>query len=360
MADAKLVEIGLGVGSSTPVIASFTLNGSTDILVYVFQAPEAATITGILLRQTTATGTAPTYRVSLQGVDSSGIEDGSIKASGNAYVDTTPTSGNNNTMLRLALGTSYTCARGEMLAIVVAYQSGTIDGSNNCSFSSTHSLSHIPGIPYAIQNDAGTRTRQAASANIGYYSSSKTYLPTAETVTGLSFSSASTPDERGLKFTLPSGWGSTYQLLGARWLGTLPTGGSYDLVLYDSDGTTVLQSETMDTDHDQSAGSLRMRQVIFDEVTLSTLFFGTAYRLVLKPTSGSLSVYEWTVDAAGDLTGWPLGSDACYTSRTDAGSWTDDAAKRLAFASLILSDITEPSGGSGGIIVNRPMTGGMV
>ena len=346
MADAKLTEVPLGIGSSTPAIASFTLNGSTDTLTFVFQALEAATITGILLRQTTATGTAPTYRVSLQGVDGTGIEDGSIKASGAAYVDTTPTSGNNNTMLRLALGTSYTCTRGEMLAIVVAYQSGTIDGSNNCSFSSTHSLSHIPGIPYAIQNDAGSRTRPAASANIGYYSSSKVYLPTAETVTGSSFSSASTPDERGLKFALPADWGSTYQILGARWLGTLPAGGSYDLVLYDSDGTTVLQSETMDTDHDQSAASLRMRQVLFDESTLSTLSYGTSYRLVLKPTTGSLTLYEWTVDASGDLTGWPLGTDVCYTSRTDAGSWTDDAAKRATFASIILNDITEPSGGS--------------
>ncbi len=346
MADAKLIEIGLGVGSSTPAIGNFTLNGTTDVLTFVFQAPEAATITGILLRQGTLTGTAPVLRVSLQGVDGTGIEDGSIKASAAAYVDYTPTSGNNNTIQRLALGASYTCTRGEVLAIVVAYQSGTIDGSNNCSFGTTHSLSHIPGIPYCIQNDAGTRTRQAASTNIGYYSASKTYLATAETVSGLSFSAASNPDERGLKFALPADWGATYQILGARWLGTLPSGGSYDLVLYDSDGTTVLQSETMDTDHDQGTGSLRMRQVLFDEATLSTLTYGTQYRLVLKPTSGSLTVYEWTVDAAGDLTGWPLGTDACYTSRTDAGSWTDDDKKRIAFASLILNDITEPSGGS--------------
>lgn len=358
MADFKDGELALGVGSGTPAFTTFTLNQTTDALETIFRAPEPDTITTVLLRQGTVTGTAPTYRVSLQGVDGSGNPDGTIKGSGTCYVDVTPTAGNNSTMLRLTLGASYTWTRGEMVAIVAAYQSGTVDGSNNCSFTSTNNISHLPGCPYAIHNDAGSRTRQtSASANIALASATKVYGMSAETINTAAFSSTSSPDERGIKFTLPAGCGDTFQVAGVRWTGAMAAAGAHDLVLYD--GTTVLQSISIDNDHDAAATSARMRMFFFDESTLSTLTFGTEYRLVLKPTTGSLTLYDFTVDASGDLEGWPFGSMVCFTGRTDAGSWTDDATKRPTISGIILADVTEPSGSSGGLLTHGGMTGGL-
>lgn len=343
MADAYRNILSFDVGSSSVSLANFTLNQSTDFLEFVIQLPEDSTITGILLRQGTLTGTAPVFRVSLQGVDASGNPDGTIKGGSTCYVDYTPTTGNNNTVQRLALGASYAGVRGEMLSIVVAYQSGTIDVSNSCSFTVTNAAGITPGIPYGIQNDAGTRTRQGACANIGWYTASKIYGRCIESAPSAAFSSASTPDERGLYFTLPSGWGSTYQLVGMRWLGAMAATGAYDIVLYS--GTTVLQSVSMDTDADQSPTATRIRTVYFDETTLSTLSYGTPYRLVIKPTTGTITTYEYVMDAAGDMDSWPLGTNVYYTSRTDAGAFSEDTTKRNSIEALIFADTTVAASG---------------
>src|SRR5438105_4685448 len=83
MADAKylLINPGYQVGSSY-VPTSFALDQTTDQIEYIFQAAEAITITRLGFRYGTRTGTPPTYQVSLQGVDGTGVPDGTVKGGG--------------------------------------------------------------------------------------------------------------------------------------------------------------------------------------------------------------------------------------------------------------------------------------
>ena len=338
--------LGFGANISNPAFTNHTLNAATDAAEFVFRADDAITITRLGFRQATLTGTAPVFRVSLQGVDSSGNPDGVDKTG--ATFDYTPTTGNNNTWQWVTLGASYTTARGELLALVIKHQSGTIDASNNCSFSLTSAFGPVPGLPYAIGNDAGVRTRQGAAACFGYGSAGTAYGRPSETLITAAYSSASTPDERGVKFTLPAGMGDTFKLAGVSFFSGLQSAGVVDVVLYDTDGTTVLQSASFDTDAFASTNP-RWNYFPFDEATLSTLSFGSAYRVVLKPTTGSHTLHANTLDSAADAEAYPLGSAAAYTTRTDAGAWTDDAATRVQVG-LVLADITEPAGGGATII----------
>jgi hypothetical protein len=289
-------------------------------------------------------------------VDASGNPDGSIKNSGNAYADYTPTGGNNSTWQWVTLGATYSASPGEILCVVIAHQSGTVDGSNNSSFAVTLGGNATPGRPYAIQNDAGSRTRQASAPLFGWGTATTAYGNPASAVVATNVGNT---NERALKFNLPSSWWSTYQVAGIDWNGTTAAGGSYTVSLYDTDGTTVLQSVSVDTDQDQASSATRFRQVLFDEATLATLSAGSDYRVAIKQDSGNLVVAAMTCASADDLEAWPGGSYATHSSQTAGGGWTDDAASRPLIG-LILNDITAPAGGGGGLLRPVGLSGGLV
>ena len=79
MADALHTMLGsvFNASQTGPSFGTFTLNQSTDKFVVIFQADEDATITRLGLKIGTITGTV-TWRISLQGVDASGNEDGAV------------------------------------------------------------------------------------------------------------------------------------------------------------------------------------------------------------------------------------------------------------------------------------------
>src|SRR5690348_1508558 len=103
----RLAGLATGIGN---IGGSFTLNESADKLMAVVQVPSGLSsyvITQVALRQASRTGTSPTYRISLQGLDGSGNNDGTIKSSGNAFVDYAPVVGNDGKIVWLTLGASY-------------------------------------------------------------------------------------------------------------------------------------------------------------------------------------------------------------------------------------------------------------
>jgi hypothetical protein len=344
MADLKRVELYLGLGGTlAPGFSTFTLNQSTDALEFIFQVPPGSasyTITRLGFRQGTASGTPPTYRVSLQGVDGTGIPDGVIKgATNSAYFDYTPTAGNNNTWQWVTLGETYSASPGAILCLVIAYTgAATIDASNNSGFTSITSGNIIYSVPYVITNDAGVRTRLGTTPVFGWGTTDTPYGLPVDSLPSTAFGSASTPDERGLKFTLPAGLG-TYKLAGVRAQTLLGGSGAFDLKLYDSDGSTVLQQVSFDADQDQATATARFRPLLFDEATLATLSAGTAYRVSLVPTAQNLTLYGYTLKTAADQDAFPLGQNAYETHRTDAGAWTDDTLTRPSMG-LILDDLT--------------------
>lgn len=357
MADASLIAIGAPFDPDTvgTTFTAFALDVATDTLEWIFQAPSAITITRLGFRYGLRTGTPPTYRISLQGVDATGIPDGTIKgATNNALKTFTPPADTTWDALWQwqTLTESYTCARGEWLSIVIDYSAGTVNGTNNSTFTSIQSFGgNRQGHPYAIHNNAGTRTRQTAGNPIyGYSSASVSYGNPAESITFTAFSSGGT-NEYGITFNLPAGWGSTYKVLGIKWFGTTANGAgdSCTISLYDADADpgTVLQQIVYGWDRNQTTGNTRVQTVYFDETTLSDLLFGTTYHIGIKADQASvaMTVGMLNLDAAADRAPWPGGTNFNGCSRSGT-VWFEDTASRALIA-LILADWTEPAAGSG-------------
>jgi hypothetical protein len=381
MADARYINLDLWPApfAGASGFANFTLNQNTDAVEFIFQAAEAATITKLGVRLGTITGTTPTYRVSLQGVDASGHPDGTIKGGGSPASKTFSPSGLGwaaGSWNWLTLDNSYACTRGESLAIVIDYSSGTVDGSNNASFSYyTDAAAGALGVQtqYGITNDNGSRSKQLNWSVFGYASNTKAYGHPIESASQISFNSGSAADEYAIKFTVPADWCDTYKVRGIRVLSLLIAAGTTKLILYsgtdttavNSTGavteTTVAQDVTYDNDHRVTTGGFGVYDILFDEATLSTLYAGATYRLALQP-QGAQDTYIIVadVDAAADFDAWPLGQDAHTSTRVNAGNWTDVTTRRLQ-SQILLSDITEPAGGGGGgMILPRSLNGGLV
>lgn len=344
-----------GVASGGWTFANFALNQSTDQHEIIFQAHDAITLARLGVRYGARTGTPPTYKISLQGVNASGHPDGTIKGGGSPASKTfTPPADTtwNGLFKWFTLDNSYVTTRGEWLSLVVAYDSGTVDASNNSSFTYNLGVSGAtPAMPYAISNDAGVRTfRNSGYAIFGYGTGSEAYGQPLEAEVNIS--SVTNPTEYANVFTVPT-WSTTYQCVGLRWLGNPPAGSTFTALLYDggaAGSTTVLQSISVDGDY--TANLNRQQITLFDEATLSTLNFGSAYRLSVRPDGATaMSFRGFDVSANGDFNAWPLGV-GCYSSTRAGGNWTDTLTRRFLFEPILM-DITA-SGGSGG----GPLVGG--
>jgi len=343
----------LGYGGAAPNYGSFALDGATDAVEFICQSPDATPITRLGFRYTLRTGTPPTYKISLQGVGATGNPDGTIKGGASAVSATfTPPADAtwDATWRWITLDYSYTPARGEMLSVVIAYHSGTIDGSNCSTFllCILNFVSRI-GCPYAIENAAGARTRKSDLPVFGVgAAASATGFP-VKTIYLTQISSNTTPDEQALAFSLPVGFCSTYKVLGIRIGGYSPAAGKTVVVtLYD--GTTPLQQMTWDADVGSNVENQSVMRFLFDEATLSTLNAGTTYRIGFAPQEilNYFSMHGLTADAAADLSAYPLGTAWYLSTRTDSGAWNDDTTTR-PIAELILDDITFTAGGGGAV-----------
>jgi hypothetical protein len=191
-----------------------------------------------------------------------------------------------------------------------------------------------------------------------YQSSTQSYgWPfTSATDIGSAINSGTTPDEFGMRFRLPTGSCSSYSVAGVFVSGLLGTG-DWDLVLYDSNGTTELQNITIDKDQIYNAASYP-HHIYFNETTLSSLLPNTYYRVTLRPTSVTNmgTTHYFTLKSAADRTALvDQAADINWCERADAGAWTDTDT-RLPVMQLIITDMT---GSGGGMIVHPGTAGGM-
>lgn len=371
MADALKLALNLGkinaFDSGTPTFTNFTIDGTTDECAIAFAAEENITITRVGFRVNAVTGTPGTLTVSLQALGgTTGEPSGTILGGGSpASVAVNAATLTASQFNWVTLDNSYACARGEFLSIKLDPTSGTWDGSNSIAVSiAVAGWNGRPGIPYGLQAPSGTYARVAGYPIYGYGSSTEAYGYPYETTTNTNYDSGTTPDELGICFTLPAAWGSTFKVNGVRVLMGKPasTGQTLIMSLYDSDGTTALQTVTIDSEFfgTTSGGSgYRLCEWYFDEATLSTLNFGTEYFICFQPqtASGDINIPDFGLRQAADMQAFPLGENCFLVSKTDGAAPSDLATRRL-FIELILDDITEPSAG-GGLITHPGMAGGM-
>ena len=324
---------------------NFVLNCTADAIEYLFQAPEAATITHLGFRYGTRTGTPPTYRISLQGVNSSGRADGNVLASGTF---TPPaTTAWNGTWQWVALGATYGVVRGQFLAIVIDYSSGTVDASNCSSFTYGSQWNYY-GFPCVWTVDAGVGTQNTLWCPYGMKSAGASYGCPVQSAYSTLINLNSTPDEQALRFLLDPLWFSQFQVVGINGVFTGNAAGT-SVVMSLYSGASALQSVTLDLDVGAVSASPYIRQWYFDETTLSTLAAGTEYRIGFAPqeAGASFGMSGLVTISAQDAAAMPGGGAFYFSSRTDAGAWADDTAHR-PLVELIVDAVVAPSGGAVG------------
>lgn len=331
------------------------VDASTEGVGWVFQPFNADAITHIGFRYGARTGTPPTFSVTLETVDGTGLPTGTDVGGGSATLATfTPPASTawDGTWQWVALTNSYTPTRGQILAAVIRYSSGTIDASNNSSF--TRNLSNhnfILGFPYCLTNTSGTWSKVAAGPTVGWRTASGRYGWTGSAAT--TSTSANTSGHRVLsKFKLPSGEAASFKVVGMA--GQCKPGaasGSCKLILTDSSGT-ILQETTFDSDQDANVNSNAARLMYFDDTSLQDLTYGTDYYIGLEVISGSVTIGGIAIAEAADREAYPNGLNRCLGTAT-GGAITDNTLVMPAIE-IIVDEVTPASGGGGGpLIVGR-------
>ena len=350
-----MAQLGNGlvtVRNSGNTFISQTLDASNDGVAFAMFMPQADTITSLGVRVATIAGTSPTYKIGFQTLGTDGVPDGTYLGGGSEQSGTFAPSATG--MQYVTLDNSRTVTRGELVCVVVEYDSGTIDGSNNVSI--TYSSDAIAlaatgtmGMPYSLAQTSGAWTVHDDSPCVGLRSATASYGHAVDEVTLVTVDNDTTPDELGVAFTLPSGTCDSYQVVGVcgRLDNNITTVTSnLTITLYE--GTTVLQQVAI-TGNKWSTTGIEFGLYAFDEVTLSTLSPGTQYVIGLHSDNNTESLVVRHADylTQGDLQGdySNFGGLDCYAAtRTQPGSWTVTTT-RMSTLTPVIIDMTT-SGGS--------------
>lgn len=362
MADALFTTLLNHGGQSAPsqTATNQTLDANNDGWGHAFRARSADAITHLGFRYGARTGTPPEYSIRLESVDGSGMPDGADVGGGapTAKTFTPPADATwDGTWRWVQLTNAFTPSRGQLFASTIRYSSGTVDGSNNSSFTTALSgFKSARGFPYANTLTAGTWAITNNGVCFGYRTASGRY---GYISTGLYATTTSTSGNRSaMHFTLPSGWGATYQLaFPAMYCRCGATGTSCKIGLWAGDGS-VLQEITVDADTIDGPNTWRSQEFFFDEATLATLDFGTKYYLGVESVSSStVGIRGWQLAEAEDRSAFPNGVNRGLAT-WNGSAWTEDNTV-MPICELGLADITEPSAG-GGLIVNPGMGGRLI
>jgi hypothetical protein len=322
--------------------ASMLLDASGEKAAVIFRAPKTGSLAKVHFRLGTVT-TGQTLQASLQDVDTTtGQPDGTADQSGTVAVADT----DDNTWKTVTFGSSRSVARGDWIACVIEFDSTA--GSLNIQRNASAPL--LMESYTAHFTSSWTLSTQQGIAAFEYDDGSFGVLPAVQpgNPSTLSINTGTTPDEAGIRFRLPY----PVRCIGIAFC--MAVGADCELVLYDSDGSTVLESVSVDANVQPSA-AVRGTGYLFDSSV--DLAANTYYRAVVKPTTGSSFTFRYlALNAASWRQQIPGGEDFEMTQRTDGGAWTETPTQR-PFMSLIV-EAFDDGAGSGGIKRHPGMTGG--
>lgn len=350
MADAFNQTIGsLWIGEPGGAASNFAVDANNDGVGWHFQPDSADAITHLGFRYGARTGTPPTYSIRIESPDASGLPDGTDVGGGSptAVTFTPPADASINGLWQWkALTNSYTPTRGQFLIATIRYSSGTIDGSNNSSFS-THfagGFGNLTTYPPPLTLTAGTWAKFATAGrtSIGWRTAGGRFGFVSTGVYNTAI--ATTGHRQAMHMTLPAGHGDTFQVRGMQLVMTTPiAANAVKFGIWDAAGTE-LQGIQLDSDFCASAASRRGIEINFDETTLATLSYGTKYYYGVEVvSSASIVLTGLQLQEADDRYGWPGGTDRGLSTWTGA-SWADtDTVIPIVVPKL--ADITEPTGG---------------
>ncbi len=340
-------ELPLNALLTGTIVTDLLLDASGEKVAFIFPAPATGQLDLIGFLTGTVT-VGDTMKVSFQGVDdATGEPDGGIDqfrtiaiANGDDVVwKTTGLITSDGT----DGGTKRSVTKGELIAIVIEFNSFTATDSLNIrcwrqpGATSNHLgqcyVSHFTTVWTKTNGILPTFALKYADGNYYYIPGTAPY----SAVTSISIDNATSPDEAGAYFSVP------FACKIDRIFAWVDADGDVDVVLYDGDGSTPLKTLTLDKDIRVTNVSIGYAKP-FDEVTLTP---GVNYRLVFKPSSlTNIAFFVMEVAAAEILGQMSGGTGIHYTSREDAGAWAQVTTQRapLYIGVSALSDVVTGGG----------------
>lgn len=328
------IPIYLPTGNAPTAAA---LNDADNSIAMIFVVPKTGTINKICFNVSAFNGTPPAYNVGLVTVDASGNPTTTAYGSSGIYSWTPGGTG----MAWITLSTPATGATaGDVCAVRIYPGASAPDAGNNIS------VTYVGASPSHTYPHIRTFTTVWSAASVGgfgigvqYSDGSVVFAPVSSTISE-NIQSDTTPDELGCLFQVPIKMTCIGSMVG---LAAASGGADFTVKLYDSDGSTLLGSQAIDTS--QMTGAAVKVWPHFHWAG-AILLPNTDYRLTVLPGEAifGLSVLQMTVDAAASLAAFAEGSRWQRTERTDAGAWSQTATK-LPMMGLLIADISGNEGG---------------
>lgn len=331
-----------------------TVDASNEGIAWVTQAGTTNAITKMGFRYGARTGTPPTYIASLQSLNAStGAPSGTVLGGGSPASQTfTPPADTSwdGEYKEITFANSYTPAsREEVIALVIEYSSGTIDGSNCSSFTrGMGGISGNSGLPYHLTNTSGTWTKLQTAPVFSLYTASEVIgAPVKGKWTGAVSGAAGR--RIGMYFTLPSGLATSYVLRGFQARVDIGTSGQTVIAgVWDSGGTQQAITGAMDTDLFSEQVTESLVKILF--ASPPTLSFGTKYYVGLESGGTSaINLIGIQLGSAADRAAYPLGTSRGGVSY-NGSTWTEDDTV-VPGLDLIIEDVTAPSGSGSAIVI---------
>lgn len=326
-----------------------TLDASDEKLAFIFQAPKTGNITKLHFRTSTV-ATGATVDVRLETVDpATGFPTGTLKAA-NANAAQVIADSDDNKWFAVTLTAACAVNAGDILAFVVAAPgSGTFN--INITHRTTNRMWNITTFPYSATYAAAAWSKNnSAFLHFGVEYDTGIVeipgvLPTNE-LGSATMRTSSTPDEIGNMINLPFKCRVAGVFIGGYVSNAVC---NFTIKLYDSDGSTVLKSISIEADVLAGASSNDYQQRYFFDAPI-TLQPNTNYRLTILPTTDTQWVHLLylgnTLNDALIVNGLPC-SGLQKTSRSDDGAWTQDNDYKMSIGFLI-DQLDDGAGGGGG------------
>lgn len=328
---------------------SFTSSGTMQIagagqrVGWVFPVPEACTIDRVGVRLN-AVATPATCRLGLYTVDGDGNPT-STPYGGSAYGTFAAATAAQYT--EVTLPTPATATPPDKAALVLEFD----DAAGSVNLTAISGAFVLSGMPYFAKHDGTSWAKETGGRRlVGHVRTSDgLWLPIdALPLTGLiasnTITSATTPDEVALAFTLPI----KAQCIGLWHAYQFGTAGDNSSQLLQ--GATELAAATADGDHSITGANVKVRYW----PTPVTLQAGVDYRATLRMTAAVSSTYRTAgLFAAGAAEAMDAIQALHLSTRADAGAWTD-TTNSLPLMGVILRQIDDgaPTAGAAGVNLN--------
>ncbi len=329
---SDIFEVGT---SFSTVVVNVSNNGAAAIFT-----AKAGTITKIGI-YTSAVTTPPVCQLSLEGV-SANAPDGTIKNSTNAFVTFTPAVG----WSWQTIGSSgLVCTGNEILAAVLRYSSGTVDGSHNATFAVRTATPPNVGAFYAATLSAGTWSTVQQPPSIAVQYSDGSVL---SGMFGLSALANDTTWNNTTTSTLYKGVAFAPQVrcrMSGAMVGLRPASTStYNIKLFDA-SNNILSSGVLTPGQNWSGVAAALPGFIpFSAPQILTA--GSTYRLVMEASSANnpTTFPKYTFPDVNLKRA--IFADLSSTVGSSAFSWTDSTTDNFYNVMPVLDQID-----SGGVIV---------